>query len=249
MIANQAQRAGIKILWLFVLAGFVSLFLTGCRSELNPGPTDISPSAAPTQITTPIRKTITPVPVTRTVAGEPSVTSTTEVVPESTEIPTGTPTITSTQSPTETPSPTLPPPTPSGEDAIYIYGIQDKTDDPKKCDFIAVPVNTGLYRTGDTASDVKRALGSLFTKRPYFGGLENPAYLSNIKVDTVDFKPYSGLISIRMSGTYVRSGDSCDDSKVRAQVWTTIRQFAGVKTIDILLNGNLLGDILATGKR
>lgn len=248
MIDNLVQRIDVKVFLLLSLVGFVSLILVGCGAKMSPDPVSIAPSDSPTQTATPIIKTITPVPITRTVTDEPVVTSMTEVILESTDISTGTPTSTNTQSPTETPSPTLPPPTPSGEDAIYIYGIQNKTDDSKKCDFIAVAVNTGLWRTGDTSSDVKSALRNIFSKRPYFGGLENPAYLSNIKVDTVDFKPYSGLVSIRMSGTYVRSGNTCDDSKVRAQVWTTIRQFDGIKTIDILLNGNLLGDILATGK-
>jgi hypothetical protein len=98
------------------------------------------------------------------------------------------------------------------------------------------------------ALDVATALKNLFVKRQYIAGLYNPAYLSNIIVDKVDFKPYQGIISVRLLGTYVRSGDRCDDRRVREQVWRTIRQFPGVKTVDILLNGNLLGDILATGK-
>lgn len=177
----------------------------------------------------------------------PTVTDTS--TPTVTMTSTNTATITQTSTPTETPTETPLPPTPSGDDAIYIYAIQNKTDDPKKCDFIGVRLNTGAWRTNDTAADVKRALRSLFVKRQYFGSLENPAYLSNISVDSVDFKKGSGLVSIRLSGTYVRSGDRCDDSKVRAQVWSTIRQFPEIKSIDILLNGNLLGDILATGKK
>jgi hypothetical protein len=35
---------------------------------------------------------------------------------------------------------------------------------------------------------------------------------------------------------------------VRAQVWTTIRQFPGVEEVYILLKDSLLGDLLATGK-
>jgi hypothetical protein len=76
----------------------------------------------------------------------------------------------------------------------------------------------------------------------------NPAYLSNIEIQSVTFKTFSGLVDVQLKGTYVRSGDHCDDWRVREQVWTTIRQFEGVKTVYILLNGNLLGDILATKK-
>ena len=182
--------------------------------------------------------TATPVPPTPTATNTPTQTATATI--------TSTPTISPTT--TQTPTETAPPPTPSGEDAIHIYAIQDQTDDPRKCDYIAVKLSTGAWRTGNTASDVKRALRSLFVKRQWFGSLENPAYLSNITVDSVDFKPYTGLVSVNLSGTYVRSGDRCDDSKVRAQVWTTVRQFPEVKKVYILLNGNLLGDILATGK-
>jgi hypothetical protein len=108
-----------------------------------------------------------------------------------------------------------------------------------------IPINTGQYRTGDVAADVATALRSLFVKREFIAGLYNPVFRSNLYVDSVDFKPFSGLVSIRLSGTYVRSDDRCDTPRVRAQIWATIRQFKGIKTIDILLNGNLLGDILA----
>jgi len=108
--------------------------------------------------------------------------------------------------------------------------------------------NTGVWRTGDIETDVKIALQRLFFKREYFGSLYNPVFRSNLEVDNVEYKPGTGLVSVDLSGTYVRSDDRCDDSRVRAQVWTTIRQFPGVKTVYVLLNGNLLGDILATGK-
>jgi hypothetical protein len=109
-------------------------------------------------------------------------------------------------------------------------------------------VNTGLRRSGDLAADVRTALERLFVKQKHWGNLYNPAYLSNIEVESVAYKAFSGVVSVRLKGTYVRSGDPCDDRRVRAQVWSTIRQFPGVKVVDILLNGNLLGDILATGK-
>jgi hypothetical protein len=164
------------------------------------------------------------------------------------------PTATQTASPTSSPTATgtatatLPPPTPSGEDAIYIYYIQLDTGGPVSCGDSLVPVNTGLYRSGDVEADVAAALRRLFSKVKGSGELVNPAYLSNIEVVSVTFKPDSGLVDVRLSGTYVRSGDRCDDSRVRAQVWTTIRQFPGVEEVYILLRESLLGDLLATGK-
>lgn len=192
--------------------------------------------------------TASPLPPTQTQV-PPSPTPT-QVPPTSTATatPTSTATDTPTPLPTETPTPTLPPPTPSGEDAIYVYMVQTGTDGPVACGDSLIKINTGLPRSGDMETDIATALRSLFVKSPHIAGFYNPAYLSNISISNVDYKAFSEYVSVELSGTYVRSGDKCDDWRVRDQVWTTIRQFPGVKTIYILLNGNLLGDILATGK-
>ena len=173
-------------------------------------------------------------------------------VPTETPLPTLTstltpvPTETQTPTPSETPTATLPPPTPSGEDAIYIYYLQRDNDGPVGCGDTLVKINTGQWRTGDIAQDTTTALRRLFASRyQEYGSLYNAIYASNISVDSVSFKAFDGIISIRLSGSYGRTEDRCDNSRSRAQIWTTIRQFSDVKTIDILLNGNLLGDILA----
>ncbi len=222
----------------------VVMIVAGCSTAASETGVAVSMAASDvtkaesisTQTMTP---TISLPPPTATVAHTPSPPPPRTSTATLTEIPT------STNTPTVTP----PPPTPSGEEAIYFYAILNKSDDPKQCDYIAVAINTGIWRTGDVAADLKTALRSMFVKRQYFGALYNPAYLSNISVQSVDFKSFTGEISIRLAGTYVRSGDSCDDGRVRAQIWSTIRQFPEVKTIDILLNGNLLGDILAPGRK
>ena len=226
---------------LFVL---LVLITSGCSLSTPDAVGDTSPTteesthtqSAPTTNVTP---TETEVPPTASPSQSPSPTSTS----------TSTPTVTETSTPTDTATSTPPPPTPSGEDAIYFYGIMDQADDPKKCEYIAVRINTGKWRSGDVAADVKTALNSLLVKRQYYGALSSPVYLSNISVQSVSFKPFTGEVSIRLTGTYVRSGETCDDGKVRAQIWSTIRQFPEIKTIDILLNGNLLGDILAPGRK
>ncbi len=140
----------------------------------------------------------------------------------------------------------MPPPTPSGEDAIYVYYILLDTGGPVACGDSLVAANTGLSRTGDVEEDVRTALGRLFFKRQWFGKLYSPVYLSNLGVSDVSFDNYTGEISVNLEGTYVRSDDRCDNGRVRAQIWTTIRQFKDIKTVYILLNDNLLGDILAT---
>jgi hypothetical protein len=189
-------------------------------------------STTPPPSVTPKPPTDTPLPPTET----------------ATLAPFATPTPTETPTPSDTPTETVPPPTASGDEAIYVYYIQLNTDGPLSCGDSLVKVNTGVYRSGDVASDVATALQRLFSKQQYIGNLYNPVYLSNWRIDSVEFKSFSGLVNVSFSGAYVRSGDRCDDSRVRAQIWSTIRQFPGVKTVYILMNGNLLGDILATGK-
>lgn len=210
---------------------------TGCgsqpRLEAAPSLTLVSQPA-----------TDTPVPPTVTL---PPPTDTPSPLPPT---PTNTVTLTSlpseTSTATETATPTSPPATPSGDEAIYVYYIQLDTGGPVACGDSLVAANTGLWRTGDVEEDVRTALGRLFFKKQWFGKLINPVYLSNLSVANVVFNQSSGEVSIDLEGTYVRSGDRCDDGRVRAQIWTTIRQFKGIKTVYILLNGNLLGDILST---
>lgn len=224
--------------WLGLL--IYGLWVTGCapnKVEVSP----VEPTVSPSITQTPNVIMATPSPLA------PTPTSTMTPIPSSaTPSPTALPSETSTSTPTVTNTPL--PPSPGAEEAIFIYAILLNSGGPVACGDSLVAVNTGLKRSGDVAKDVRTALGRLFVKQKYFGDLYNPAYLSNINVDDVTYKAYSKAVSVRLSGTYVRSGDPCDDRRVRAQVWSTIRQFPGVKVVDILLNGNLLGDILATGK-
>jgi len=225
--------------WSIILGLSVALAVaSGCATSSNefvatPITTiqSIATYTQPAPTATPIPPTIT---LTATATLTPSATATT--------LPTDTPT------PSSTATETLMPPTPSGDDAVYVYYIQLETGGPVSCGDSLIRANTGVWRTGNVEADVTTALNRLFYKREFIGSLYNPIFRSNFQVQSVEFKDFSGYIEVNLVGTYVRSDDRCDDSRVRAQVWTTIRQFAGVKTVKVLLNGNLLGDILATGK-
>ncbi len=222
---------------IFVLS-FALAAASGCTTSSNEFVTTPITTIQTTVTYTKAARTMTPIPPTIT----PTATATL------------TPSATATSQPTETMTPsstateTLKPPTPSGEDAVYVYYIQLETGGPVSCGDSLIRANTGAWRTGDVEADVTTALNRLFYKREFIGSLYNPIFRSNFQVQSVEFKDFSGYIEVNLVGTYVRSDDRCDDSRVRAQVWTTIRQFAGVKTVNVLLNGNLLGDILATGK-
>jgi hypothetical protein len=230
------NRHLIKLTLFWTVLLITAVFLGGCAGLPDQATPAIPTAAIQPATATPVPPTETASPVPPTATASPTDTAT--VIPSPTETPL----------PTETPTPTLPPPTPSGKDAIYIYYIQLDTDGPVACGDSLVPINTGLARSGDVEADVASALKRLFSKVKGSGELVNPAYLSNIEIESVTFKDFSGLVDVRLKGTYVRSGDHCDDWRVREQVWNTIRQFDGVKTVYILLNSNLLGDILATKK-
>lgn len=216
-----------------------SLILAGCSSSAQE-PTPLAPTTTSIPSATAIPPTDTQVPT-------PTASDTS--TPTETATPTQTSEPTETPLPTDTATVTPPPPTPNMENAIVIYYIIKGTGGPVSCGDSLYAVNTGLPRTGEVASDVATALKRLFGYRyEYNGALYQSIYQSNISVDSVSFKPSTGLISIRLGGTYVRTGDDCDNSRARAQIWQTIRQFSEVKTIDILLNSNLLGDVLANDK-
>ena len=224
-----------KITPLVFIGMLMFVILCACGpTSINPEPSG-TPTNPPAPSSTLMPSSPTPLPPTAT-----------PVPPTSTY----TPTVTQTSLPTETPTPsetlteTSPPPTASGEDAIYVYYIQKDTGGPVACGDSLIKVNTGLYRSGDNEADIKTGLSRLFNKQEYIGNLYNPVFRSNWKIQSINFKAYEGLADISLDGAYVRSGDRCDDGRVRAQIWTTIRQFPGVKTVYILLNGNLLGDIL-----
>jgi hypothetical protein len=229
----------ISIFFLWVALGCVVLSIGACASSPEPSEKVIIATSSVVLSLTPVPSTNTPMPPTET-----------PVPPTKTATPTSTntPPPTDTPAPSATPTETIPPPTASGDQAIYVYYILKDDGGPVGCGDTAVKINTGAYRSGDIATDVASALKRLFNHQQYFGNLYNPTYLSNWRVDSVEFKAYEGQVNVSLSGGYVRSGDRCDDSRVRAQIWSTIRQFPGVKTVYILMNGNLLGDILATGK-
>ena len=233
---SSAMFKLMKWSFLISIVAVVGFLIAGCslgisvevNPTLQPVEATIAPTLAPTD-TRPPTDTATPLPPTVT------------LTPTATPLPTDTPT------PSDTPTPTSPPPTPSGDQAIYIYLVQIGTGGPIACGDSLIKINTGLWRTGDNAADIATALRSLLVKSKYIAGLYNAVYLSNLSLVGVDFHAPSGDATIDMTGSYVRSGDRCDDARVHDQIWTTIRQFPGIKGNPLIrVNGNLLGDILST---
>jgi hypothetical protein len=108
---------------------------------------------------------------------------------------------------------------------VWIYFIQPDTGGPI-CGDTAVGVSSGVPRSGDIADDTAAAL----------------------RVNNVSFNDGNGLITVNLSGTYKPSGDDCDNTRVKAQIWQTIRQWRQVKATNIYLNGIPFGDRLSNDK-
>ncbi len=116
------------------------------------------------------------------------------------------------------------------------------------CGDSVVPVSSGVPLTGDIAKDVSGALSKLFaSKWDYNGNLYNPLFRSTLNVQDVQFDG-NGLINVWLSGNYKPSGNACDNTGVKAQIWNTIRQFHKVTRTNIFLNRVPFGDRLSNDK-
>jgi hypothetical protein len=137
-------------------------------------------------------------------------------------------------------------PSPS-ERGVRIYFVQLETGGSVGCGDSVVAVGSGVKATGDVAKDVKAGLEVLFSNKwDYNGSLYNPLFRSKIKVQNVNFD--GDLISVHLSGDYNPSGDDCDNTRVKAQIWSTIRQFRGISQTNIYLYKVPFGDRLSNDK-
>jgi len=218
------------------------LILSACQGAI-PAPTEtvaLSTEAAPLPTDTPLptaTDTITPVPPTQT----------------STLEPTFTPSVADTETPSPSQTSTIPPtsgfiPLPyARDDEVKIYFIlPDPT--PGGCNDRIIAVSSGAKITGNIAKDVAAGLRKLFTYRnDHYGDLYNALHAGKFRVEDVDFDKGGGLIDVMLSGSYRRSPDPCENARVKAQVWTTIRQFPEIKQTNIFLGRIPFGDLVTIG--
>lgn len=239
-----------SMLWLLFL-----LVITACSA-----PTLVPTTQVPKETALPATNTFLPPSATSTATAEPTATLTTTPSSTPTQLP---PTATATESPTPSESPTaLPTETPtqatgdSGSAVSYpsggyvsMYLIQEGTGGPI-CGDSAFPVSSGVERKGDVASEVSAALKQLFSiKSEYVGGFLNSLHRSRFRVNKVNFNSDNGLITVDLQGSYRPTGDPCDNSRVRAQIWSTIRQYEEVKATNIYLAGIPFGDRVSNDKQ
>lgn len=204
---------------------------------IAPPPTNTSIPATSTQTPVPPTSTSTPQPPTSTPTGTP------------TDIPTHTPTVTLTTTATLTPTTVATTgvnlSSGSVDKPIRIYLIAKNTAG-QICGDSAVAVKTSVEQSNDVAKNVEAALKQLVgINNPWVGSLYNPVANSSLRVNDVSFK--NGNLVVRFSGNYTQPDDPCDNTRVRAQIWSTIKQFRGINSLVVYLNSGLLGDRLAKG--
>jgi len=129
-----------------------------------------------------------------------------------------------------------------------MYLIQVGTGGPI-CGDSAIAVSSGVELTGDVASDVSKALDRLFSlKSENVGGFLNPLFRSQLRVNNVKFNSKNGLITVDLQGSYKPPKDPCDNTRVKVQIWSTIRQYEEIKATNIYLDGVPFGDRLSNDK-
>ncbi len=188
--------------------------------------------------------------------------------PTQTPTPTHTPLPTPTSPPTNTPEPTLtftpppptdtPPPPPteaptvppqpsatlSADQAVLVYYINKNEKGPYGCGEALWYVKTHYPKTGNIPVDVTNALRTILSYHSdTIGILHNPGYASNLAVKNVEFS--SGQIKVYLSGEYVKTKDPCDASRLKDQLRFTIKQFPGITSIVIYINGTPIADVLS----
>jgi hypothetical protein len=183
-------------------------------------------------------------------------TATNTPLPSPTPLPTDTPepTATFTPEPTDTPSlpPTEPPPptpdiptaTLTKDQAVLVYYINKNEKGPYGCGEALWYVKTTFPKTGNIPMDVGNAFRTILSfHSDTIGILYNPGYASNLAVSEVQLD--GGNIKVYLTGTYVKTKDSCDASRFKDQLRFTIKQFPGIQNIAIYINGTPIADAIS----
>lgn len=235
---NKSSKFIFIIMFLIIAAS-----ISGCSALGNAQPTATLPPPTATFTEIPPTDTPTTVPTdtpTITPTETPTATFTNTPTQEPTATSTATPTETATFTPTAAASNILP------ENAIVVYFVIPDTGGPYACGDSLVSVYSGLVSTGDMKADVKTALQRLFSYGvKNIGNLYNPLYQSKLRIERVEYNKSTQQVRIYSSGGFVKPKDECDQLRYREQVWATVRQFPGVKRVDIWVGSKLLGDLLA----
>jgi len=137
-----------------------------------------------------------------------------------------------------------------GSGGLKVYLVALKTGGTVGCNDSVVPVSTGIPSTKEVAKDIETALNTLFSwKGKYYGNLYNPVSYSTLRVQKIEWSASTGGLEVWLSGKYRPSGDDCDNTRVKAQIWATAKQFGGIKYTNFYINGpHPFGDFVSNDK-
>jgi hypothetical protein len=219
MLTQLSRAAGYFVIVL-LLAG-----LAGCNF---PGQALPSPTPAPTSTPLP---TQTPLP-TDTPLPSPTFTLVPSVIP-----PTAAP-------PTAIPQPPTAAATLSAEQAILVYYINKNETGQFGCGEALWYVKTNQPKSSLVANDIRYALTTILNyHNETIGSLYNPGYASSLAVSNVELTSTGVVVSL--SGTYNRTKDPCDGRRLIDQLRQTIKQFPGIASIQITINGTPIADVIS----
>jgi hypothetical protein len=151
--------------------------------------------------------------------------------------------------------PTSPPPTPaeavsptlSPDEAVKVFYFDLDEKGRYGCGEAMYWVKT-TYRISDNmANNIYYGLHTLFIyHQKKFGELYNPYGASNnqFALGNVEISA-EGVTKVYLTGTYENSGDPCDPVRLKDQIYAIVRQFKGVTSAYVYLNGTILEDALA----
>lgn len=139
------------------------------------------------------------------------------------------------------PAATITAPTLASEVQVFLVALDDKgrRGRPVGCDDSLVPVTRKVEPTG---TPLKAAVGELLAlPREYEGGLRNFWAGEGLRVERAVI--IGGEAIIRIAGTLPVAG-VCDQPRIEEQINATARQFPGVTSVRVFLNGQRLADAI-----
>ena len=131
---------------------------------------------------------------------------------------------------------------PTREVKVYLVALDDKGKRGRRigCDDSLVAVTRTVAAAG---TPLKAAVEELLAvPREFEGGLGNYWAGEGLRVRSV-LVNRSGVATIRVEGTLPVAG-VCDQPRIEEQIKATARQFRGVRSVRVLLNGERLSDAI-----
>lgn len=130
---------------------------------------------------------------------------------------------------------------PTLEVKVFLVALDDKGKRGRRigCDDSLVPVNRNVAATGTPLKATVEELLSI--PREYEGGLGNYWAGESLRVQSAVIS--GGVATIRISGTLPVAG-VCDEPRIEEQIKATARQFRGVRSVRVFLNGQSLSNAI-----